>query len=659
VPHDTSPAPRRAGRLARALAGRRLVLAYFALAALYALPPWTVRYQPITDAGAHVYNAWVLHGLVTGTAPPRIAELHELNASPVPNWMGHAVMALLMAVASPGAAEKVLLSGYVALFLGGVWRLVSAAGPADAEPTERWHALLAFPFAYHLLLLRGFYNFSLGMALLPWIVALWWRHRRRLGWRPALGLHLLLLACWFSHPLPYALALLSIALLWLVGLGGVSWRQRLGQVAVLAPQLVLPLWYLTRGGSGRPGGGWPWARLLAFFGQLDVLVFADGAQRWPALALALLFVTLLARTLWVRGAPGAPRRDEDAFLLLAAFAFALYLLAPASMGGALMVKQRLSLAPWLLVLPGLATRLGTDARRAATAALLLSGLLHLGVLLHWYRLHGGEVEVYVAGLASVPSGAGVAPLHFHRPRPTHPTSHAAGYAAVAQDLVYLDNFEARRGYFPVRYRAGARLPRMALASRSPSHYQVARNWPLVEAIYTWRMPPGAPLRRQIVAWYRPAARSGDGELWLRRERPIVKPSREQRERRLRRRSQPVDGGPGSTPPAVGDDGADPPRGHALDPQLGGRGGGRDTQRLESRSARRVPRPHQRDGVLAPAHEQLRAPRPAVDHHGEREQLPLARLGSGEAPRGTPRQRLRRAALGPDMDVAHERRPVSP
>jgi hypothetical protein len=503
-------------RLSRATSGRRLACAYLALGALYMLPPWLVRYQPTNDGGSHVYNAWVLRGLVTGTAPPGVVEHFEVNRRPLPNWLGHALMALLMGVAAPAVAEKLLASGYVAVLLGGMWKLAQTV-----EPGERWPALLAFPFVYHLLFQRGFYNFSLGLALVLWVLACWWRHRRRLtGWH-ALLLNLLLLACWFAHPLPYALALLGIALFWATTLPGVGWRQRLWQVAVLSPQLALPIWYLTRASTAGPGGSWEWQRLFSFFGRLDLLVAFDGGQRWPALALALVFATLLVRTLWVRGAPGAPRRDLDAYLLLATIAFATYLFAPATMAGGSMVKQRLGLAPWLLVIPGLATQLGSRARRVATGALVALGLLHLGVVAHWYRQQGGEVATYVAGLATVPSGAGLVPLHFERRRPTYPLSHAAGYAAAAQGLVYLDNYEAKRNYFPVRYRRTAKIPRMGLASRLASRYQVAPNRALVDAIYTWKMPAEEPLRRELRTWYRRAARSGGGELWLRRDGPAT------------------------------------------------------------------------------------------------------------------------------------------
>lgn len=497
-------------KVGRAFAGRRLLFAYSLVAALYALLPWTVTYQPTTDGGAHVYNAWILHGLLTGSAPPRIVEHFEVNARPFPNWLGHAAMALLMTVTTPSAAEKLLVSAYVLLFLSGAWRLTSTS-----EADERWHVFLAFPFVYNKLFQRGFYNFSLGLALMLWVLSFWWRHRARLAWHQALLLNLLLLLCWFSHPLPFALSLLGIGLLWLTALRGIAWRQRLWQVLALTPQLVLPAWYVARGSTAGARGSWGWERLLAFFGQLEVLVGFDRLQRWPFVALALLFATLLVRTLWVRGAPGAPRRPQDAFLLLAFAAFAVYAFAPTNLASGSQIKQRLSLAPWLFLLPAFSTRLRPRARKLASAAGVLLGLLHFGVLLYWYDLRGDEVTTYVRGLATVPAGAGVVPLHFERRQPTHTLSHAVGYAAVAKGLVYLDDYEAKFDYFPVRFRRSAKLPRMGLATRLATRYQVARNQARVDAVYTWGMPEVEPVRTQLQRSYRLADRAGKGELWLR------------------------------------------------------------------------------------------------------------------------------------------------
>src|SRR5687767_14061109 len=114
---------------------------FFALAALYVLPFWTVRYLPTVDGPCHTYNAWILRQYHNVERYPLFQQYYEINAQPYPNWISQGTMALLMFVVPPLAADKLLVSGYVLLFLGGIWYLTAALRP----PRERWLAFLAFP----------------------------------------------------------------------------------------------------------------------------------------------------------------------------------------------------------------------------------------------------------------------------------------------------------------------------------------------------------------------------------------------------------------------------------------------------------------------------------------------------------------------------------
>src|SRR5205809_8067989 len=87
---------------------------YVAVAIVAVVPIWSTRYLPTVDGPSHVYNSWILHELIRGAQGP-VAQWFRINWHPNPNWLGHAVMALLMFVVPPVVAEKLLVTGIVVL----------------------------------------------------------------------------------------------------------------------------------------------------------------------------------------------------------------------------------------------------------------------------------------------------------------------------------------------------------------------------------------------------------------------------------------------------------------------------------------------------------------------------------------------------------------
>ena len=80
---------------------------FFALAVLYVLPFWTVRYLPMMDGACHTYNAWVLrqHGNVEQY--PLFNQYYEINARPYPNWISQGNLC------SPSSAGKSCINSAV------------------------------------------------------------------------------------------------------------------------------------------------------------------------------------------------------------------------------------------------------------------------------------------------------------------------------------------------------------------------------------------------------------------------------------------------------------------------------------------------------------------------------------------------------------------
>jgi hypothetical protein len=160
---------------------------FLTLALLYVIPFWIVHYLPTVDGPCHTYNAWILRQY---DHVPLFRQYYQINAEPYPNWIGHGIMALLMfAAVPPLVAEKLLASGYALTLLAGIWYLAGVVRPGGS----RWLAFLAFPFVFNFLFQFGFHNFSLSLALFPFVLGFWWRYRERpADPRYVIGINLLL-----------------------------------------------------------------------------------------------------------------------------------------------------------------------------------------------------------------------------------------------------------------------------------------------------------------------------------------------------------------------------------------------------------------------------------------------------------------------------------
>lgn len=496
---------------------RRLRQLFFALAVLYVLPFWVARYLPTVDGACHTYNAWIMRQHGNTEQYPLFNQYYEINPKPYPNWISQGGMALLMFAVPPLVAEKLLVSGYMLLFLGGMWYLVGAV-----RPEQRWLAFLAFPFAWNLLFQYGFYNFSYSLAFFPWIVGCWWRYRAAPGLGFALKINLLLWLCYFSHILSFALALVVIGILWLSTLRWESWRRHLLHVPILLPQVILPIWFLLQNTGGEVPDHWGLRRLFLYFASLRVLVTLDRDQQWIAGAVVLLFLLLFVLTLARKIRQRPLFQQEDVFLLLALLATLLYAVSPQGFAGGAILKPRLSLYPWLLLIPWLSPGLSPKIRKSATAALALGALLYAGYMTYLYRVYGGEVARYLAALEPIRPNTRVLPILFERTGPTDYLSHAFGYKALEKGLIDWDNYEAKYSFFPTRFRSTVVFPEMKEAVLAPHMLPIKANVDHLDAIYTWKMPPAILMRKRLRRRYEIVSRRFGGELFeIRREGPGV------------------------------------------------------------------------------------------------------------------------------------------
>jgi hypothetical protein len=500
------------------------------LAVLYLLPIWSVHHLPTVDGPSHLYNTWVMAHLDDRTLYPRFAATFEIDERPLPNWFSSAALLVLFRVVAPVTAEKVLVSAYVIVLLASFWYL---AGAVSRE--RRWLAFLGFPFVYSLFLVMGFYNFCWSLAFYMLAVGLWWRRRGAPNLRTACGLNAVLLLCYFSHVVSADLALLSIAVLWLCTLRRDNWRRHVLHVPILLPQVILPLWFMLQGGLRVQPSGSAVRAVLAGLIRLEAL-WAFKPARWTVIALSVAFAVALVRSVVVRWldarrpgtSPVAPAtdgatprwwREEDSFLVVAVLLIMVYFLAPEGMAGGSSLKPRLSLYPFLALLPWLSVRLSRVARAAAIGALAFIALAGLGTAWSCFRMMDERLSSYLRALDPVPPNSRVLPLSWDHDGGCVRAGifvHALDYAALAKGLVDWNDYEAMTDYFPVRFKPNQQHASNFAMEWAPDTMPAERYDLWADSIVTWQMPAAAPVYGRIVSRYDEVPGRGPLRLFVRR-----------------------------------------------------------------------------------------------------------------------------------------------
>lgn len=410
-------------------------------------PPHTV------DGPAHVLGAVVL---VDWDVTPAFREYYERDLTPTPNLGGSLVLAALIQVFGPRGGETVLLIACaVGLPLG--LRLAVRV----VRPEHGWAAVAALPFGFGYLYFYGFYGFCLGLIGFLVCVALAVRAVAAPSVKRSVALTVALTATWFTHLVPFALAIGTLGLL------ALSTDRRPRALAVAAapmlPGVVLTATYLVRTSQG-DGPQWhnPAGLLVGLLSLHSPLVALRQAENAVAAAVALLVVGVAVATRRAgREVPAEHRASVRGLGLATGAAVVVYLAAPNNLGIDFgLINERLALFPVLLGLLWLLVRPIPPRAVAAVAAgcVLAAGAL-LALRAPELRRIDRLADEYASAEALLLPGRTLLALRVTeftpdagRNRNADPVRHLSSLLAARTDGIDVGHYEAVLDYFPARFR---------------------------------------------------------------------------------------------------------------------------------------------------------------------------------------------------------------
>ena len=415
-------------------------------------PVLSSRFYQTMDGPSHLYVASLMKDLWFGYAPAD--RLWEINPVPVPNSLGHVLLAFFLIPFEAPEALKALHVLYM-FSIPVLLRLIALQQRHDAPP---WSAHLAFPFMVAVPFTMGYYNLCLGVPLLLAVVWQWKRTEtepRRKRW---FTLAILLVLLYFTHALPYALALFWIALhavrptlaklLHGHAISELDMRAFRNVVGAMLPSLVLTAWYLIASEPAPPAEEnlALSTRLMQIWRPFIIEKWAPELILWSA-SVALLVLVLL-KGIGQRASKGAPSWQSLPGGIFIGTLFLMMLFADNIYGNGGDVLFRVSYimhftAVMLLSTVLLQARFGlfvSTVSIAITTAQMINRQAGRDRLAHIQR------EAYEAARA-IPPGGTVSIIYFDWER-----THVAELGLSGRNTTILSNYELTHDHFPLRFK---------------------------------------------------------------------------------------------------------------------------------------------------------------------------------------------------------------
>jgi hypothetical protein len=436
------------------------VLAFCLLAIQIAIP-WTVPHFVTQDGPSHLYTAVVAKSLLFHQQP--YASLYRINRHLLPNWASTILLALCASIAGAGHAEQLMMSLVLCLGFFSFSYAIRAFSPQALPFTPLSNALLETWFLW-----MGFYNFFLGMVLVPLAVGFYVRRNGKLTIRAAAVLAFGLVILFFVHLLAAAISVMVLVIIaiWLHIARPLLWvrstdlRDGARQAGILLVAMAPVILLCRRYARSASGGIAFHPSLLQSWTEFPMHVFSTanglaGGQwyLWPAILALMIFAVLgMRRYEW---------RTPKGGLAIAAMAlFLTYLLVPDSGLGGTQVKVRFAWVVFILSSLLVSSVARLQALRTPIAIFVSACLAYnLISTAQSVAAYSKAVEDYLSTLTNIRPGSTLVRLRYPTPDLPErygyldigrdPLFHLDAYAAVRLRCINLSDYQAPSLEFPV------------------------------------------------------------------------------------------------------------------------------------------------------------------------------------------------------------------
>jgi len=433
------------------------------------------------DGPSHTYNAKVLFDEAFNHERSFYNEFYLINRNLDPNWIGHLIIGFFLQFMPYWLADKSFQIIYLISFVFGFRYLIRSIGAENS-----FLSFLFFPFLFTLPFQEGFYNYSIGLAMMCLSLGYFIRIKHHLD-NPAkqITLSLLLLLTAFSHGMPVLYTMLMITLIWVsenfhlfIPFDFRKLSVQLSRLAlVFMPSILMIFLFMLKRGSGtEPHELSVWTKFINFL-KWYASQSTRHAEVYPAVACGILLFSFLMVLLFTRIKVNLPKKMAlgFVFLFMMLFTFISYLSCPHSIGGAGSIDIRLAFLPPMFLLFYFSTKKWTDLSKVIfVAASFFISITFLVIRFPYVMKASAIGKEIMSATDFIEDKSVVLNLHFdywqQLPKGDRVFQldgsflHFSDYLGAVnhKHLILLNNYEAEINYFPVNWKAG-KNPRESVA----------------------------------------------------------------------------------------------------------------------------------------------------------------------------------------------------
>jgi hypothetical protein len=432
---------------------------FILLLVLSLLPVWTTPYFLTADGPCHAYNANILYDMLHGKAD-FYKEFYYLNTTPEPNWFTHVLLVLLFHICGPVLADKLIITAAILLFTTGFRKLLLTFTRENA-----YLSLWVFPFIWQMAMLMGFYNYMLSIGSAFWISAWFITNYKDLHIGKILLLALAFTTLYFMHLFGCFLAFIICGLYVLAGNDGI--RQKAKHIGLLIlsalPCLVLICSYiLANSGRTNNSGRPPFGDLLSDLNNLNSLFGLTRADVWHSMKMSSLLQLLILGGLILFAFRKPKRQFFIPLFLSLLFILAYFFMYETTFGGS-NIRPRFEALIYLFGILTIAfAHIPKPVLIASVCASVYCSLAFSLNKIPAYRDASLFVSEIRATSKHISDKSLVLPLNLERFLHNKDGvvinnnillfAHAAEAMPHDKQLIFMENYEATTGYFPLTWK---------------------------------------------------------------------------------------------------------------------------------------------------------------------------------------------------------------